>query len=136
RRYLSRGDVERIFAALALAPQRHGPLLRRRNLALFALLLYTGLRRGELLGLRVVDINLERYELTVRGETSKSRRTRTVPLNSKAAAAVEDYLAELRKRQSFSEYIFPTAKGYGAFTADGLKHLVAEVARRSGVRFH
>jgi len=136
RQYLSRAEVERIFASLALASGRQGPLLRRRNLALFAILLYTGLRRGEVLSLRVADVNLDRLELTVRGATSKSRRTRIVPLNSKVGAAVADYLAELRKCQPASPYLFPDRTGARAFTPDGLKHVVSNLVRRSGVRFH
>lgn len=136
RQHLDRSAVERIFSNLVLAGTRQSRLLRRRNLAIFALLLYTGIRRGELLGLRVSDINLERHEITVRAETSKSRRARVVPLNSKVRGALLDYLAELRQARLRNEYLFPSDSQSGALTMDGLKHLVAQVRRQSGVRFH
>ncbi len=69
RKYLGRVAVERIFAALTLGARWRSRLLRTRNLALFAVLLYAGLRRGELLGLHVSDVDLRRLELTVRPET-------------------------------------------------------------------
>jgi site-specific recombinase XerD len=136
RQHLDRSAVERIFANLILDGSRQSRLLRRRNLAIFALLLFTGIRRGELLGLRVADVNLERNELMVRAETSKSRRTRVVPLNSKASRTLIDYFAELRQARVRNEYLFPSDSQSGALTRDGLKHLVAQVSRQSGVRFH
>jgi len=136
RQHLDRSAVERIFSSLVLADPRHSRLLRRRNLAIFALLLYTGVRRGELLGLKIPDVNLERHELSVRAETSKSRRSRVIPLNSKASCAIEDYLVELRRARLQSEYLFPSDSRSGALTKDGLKRLVAQVAHQSGIRFH
>ena len=136
RQHLDRSAVERIFSSLVLADPRQSRLIRRRNLAIFAVLLYTGVRRGELLGLKIPDVNLERHELTVRANTSKSRRSRVIPLNSKASGAVEDYLAELRRARLQSEYLFPSDSRTGALTRDGLKHLVGQVTRQSGVRFH
>lgn len=136
RQHLSRSSVERIFSHLILAGAGQSRLLRRRNLALFAILLYTGIRRGELLGLRVSNLNLERRELTIRAETSKSRRSRVVPLNSRALNAVVDYLSELRRVPHATEHLFPGDSRSGALTKDGLAHLVRSVGLRSGVRFH
>ena len=43
---------------------------------LYELLIYTGMRKGELLGLRVTDLDMDRLEVTIRAETSKSRLRR------------------------------------------------------------
>jgi len=136
RQYLGKQAVERIFAALVLAaPWRSRPL-RTRNLALFATLLYTGLRKGELLGLRITDLDLERLELTVRAETSKSRLRRAVPINSKLLFALEDYLEQRRRLPLQSEHLFSGVSGQQPLTGEGLKHLVEQVKRASGIRFH
>lgn len=136
RQYLGKSSVERIFAALVLAAPWRSRLLRTRNLALFAALLYTGLRKGELLGLRITDLDLERLELTVRAETSKSRLRRTVPINSRLLFALEDYLEERRRLPLQSAHLFSGASGQRPLTAEGLKHLVEQVKRAAGVSFH
>lgn len=136
RQHLSRSAVERIFSHLIVAGSGQGRLLRRRNLAIFAILLYTGIRRGELLGLRISDLDLERREVTIRAATSKVRRSRVVPLNSNALSAVMDYLTELQRVPRSTEHLFPAESRSGALTTDGLAHLVKSVSLRSGVRFH
>jgi integrase/recombinase XerD len=136
RKYLARAEVERIFSALILSAPGRTRLLRKRNIAVFATLLYTGIRKGELLGLRITDLELDRLELTIRAETSKSRLRRVVPINSKLLLALEDYLDERQRHGLQSEYLFTSASRVERLTAEGLKHLVEQVKRLSGVRFH
>lgn len=136
RQYLGRKEVERIFAALSLGAPWKSRMLRRRNLAIFATLLYAGLRKGELLGLRITDVDLDRLELTVRAQTSKSRLLRVVPLSSKVVAALEDYFAERRRRPMQSEHLFTDGSGTHPLTSAGLKHLIERTKEASGVSFH
>ena len=49
----------------------------------------TGMRRGELLGLQWRDVNLERKEISVRAETTKTRTGRILPVSSRLAAVLE-----------------------------------------------
>jgi integrase len=128
--------VERVFSALVFTAKWRSRFLRKRNIAIFSMLLYTGMRKGELLGLRVTDLDLDRLEVTIRAETSKSRLRRVVPISSKLSVALEDYLEERQRLRLQSEYLFAAASSDTPFTADGLKHLVEEVKRLSGVIFH
>lgn len=136
RKYLGRAAVERIFAALVLTAPWRSRFLRKRNVALFATMLYTGIRKGEILGLRVTDLDLDRLEVTIRAETSKSRRHRVVPMNSKLGLALEEYLEERQKLGFQSAFLFTSSSGDMPLTADGLKHLVERVKQLSGVTFH
>jgi integrase len=84
-------DVGRLLATI----REMGDELTRPELhPLFALLVYTGVRRGEALGLRWSDVDLERRMITVRrsydGQT-KSSKQRTVPLPRALAAILKAY---------------------------------------------
>ena len=54
----------------------------------------TGMRRGELFDLQVEDIDLKGSTLTVRGDISKSGKTREIPLNQKAHAVLKKWIQE------------------------------------------
>ncbi|MBI3626725.1 site-specific integrase [Candidatus Uhrbacteria bacterium] len=69
-------------------------LVKKRNIAMFSTFLFTGLRKGELLGLRLDDVDLEKKELRVRAETSKSRRQRLLPIHGDLCKILLDYLDE------------------------------------------
>ena len=76
-----------------------------RNEALYVLALHTGLRQGELLGLRWADIDLEAGKLSVRrslkiadhglefGPPKNKASRRSVPLNKSATAALRAHKA-------------------------------------------
>lgn len=53
--------------------------------------LETGLRRGELFALEWQQVDLRAKEVHVKGDTTKSYLTRTVPLNARARAAFRDW---------------------------------------------
>ena len=58
------------------------------------LALNSGLRRGEVLGLRTEDINFQGPYLIVRAELSKSKKSRRVPLNSTALEVLKPLAQE------------------------------------------
>jgi integrase len=71
RRRLSEDEESRL---LAVAPRY------LRTMIITAL--DTGMRRGEMLALRFSDIDVRRQVLVLRGTTTKSRRTRVVPIST------------------------------------------------------
>lgn len=83
--------------------------VQRRDLAVIYLFIDSGIRRAELAGLLVDDVDLDHREVTVLG---KGRRTRTVAFGRKAAWALDRYLTErARHRQAEDPALWLGEKG-------------------------
>jgi integrase/recombinase XerD len=65
-----------------------------RNSAIVLLMVDSGLRIGEVVNLRLIDINFDDNTAFVRG--TKVRKTRYVPLSAKTVVALEAYLLKRR----------------------------------------
>lgn len=129
---LRKDDIERIITAIQ---NRSTSLLqKKRDLAQVSTLVFTGLRKGELLGLKVTDIDLARSRITIHGETSKSKRTRVLPMNPVLAMNLEDYLKERKNYKT--PQLFVSLNSDKGLSADGLIHWVIRLRELSGVRFH
>jgi integrase/recombinase XerD len=134
KKFLKREQIEKIFSALALAPGKQ--LTKKRNMALFAVLLNCGLRRSEVINIHNYDIDFERKTLLVKAETSKSKRDRLIPLNSSVLPVLRDYLEERRRNHYTTPFFFVSSNRDDRITRDGLKHLVVNLNIKSGVNFH
>lgn len=133
KKYLHKEEIEKIFTAIFLS-RTNDLLLFKRNLVLFHLLLFCGLRKEELLHLQVRDVDLERKLLTIRAETSKSGASRQIPIHSTTYLHLVDYLQE-RKKHTTPFLIISTGRD-DKLSYHGLKHLVEKMKQLSGVSFH
>jgi site-specific recombinase XerD len=86
--WLTLDQAERLLALPSQATNKG-----RRDRALLALLVGCGLRRQELAGLRIEDIQPRDGRWCVVDLAGKGNRIRTVPMSSWAKAAVDDWLA-------------------------------------------
>jgi site-specific recombinase XerD len=86
-------SAEEAEALLQAAGRQTSALRAFRDTAVLSVLLFTGLRRAELLGLRLRDVDLR--EGTLRVEHGKGDKTRIVPLSARPLSALRDWL-ELR----------------------------------------
>jgi integrase len=99
---------------------------------LATLALNAGLRRGELFGLTWADISFERAAVTVRGEITKTGKTRHVPLNRAAL----DCLSQWRTQTPAAGLVFP---GRGGDRLDNINASWRRIMREAqivGFRFH
>ena len=106
----------------------------------------TGLRRGELLGLKWEDIDLEKGNLRVKLQIARiNGEVVEAPLKTKNAYRVlplaEDtiqVLKQQRKKTGSSPWVFPSPTG-GPISPDSVLHMLHRVLKRAGlprVRFH
>ncbi len=96
----------------------------RRDTAIVRMLLDTGMRRGEISGLRRADVDLEESVAIVLG---KGRRPRACPFGAKTAQAVDRYLrARAAHPQASREELWLGTRG--ALTDSG----VLQILRRRG----
>ena len=113
---------------------------------LYYLELATGLRRGELLGLKWEDVDLARGDLRVCRQISRiNGEVVEAPLKTKNAyrtlPLAEDtvsVLKEQRRKVGNSPWVFPSPNG-GPISPDSVLHMLHRVLKRAGlpkVRFH
>jgi len=134
-RALRRDEIDRILAAIDI--HSRDLLQQKRDRLMVSLMALCGLRRGELLGLRVMDVDLARQTLIVRKDTSKSGRTRIIPLSNAVCLQIEDYFAaRQRARRVTTPALIISLDRDAGLTKNGLKHWVERLKRLSGVRFH
>ncbi|MGE3512695.1 MAG: tyrosine-type recombinase/integrase [Vicinamibacterales bacterium] len=122
-RYLSPDEETRLRAALTARDERRTQKRAQANawrrdrgyaewpaenpdhLAPIVLMaLNTGLRKGEIFGLRWTDVDLSRAQITIRGEGAKSGQTRYVPLNAEAMDVVTRWKATA---ENGAVFVFP-----------------------------
>jgi len=106
--------------------------LPARWLPLFATAVYTGLRKGELAGLRKTDVDLSARLLTVARsydrETTKGGHADRIPI----AAELVPYL-ERAIKSSPSEFVFPASDGSMLRKDTGLEHVLRRALGRAGI---
>ena len=103
-----------------------------RDRAIAGLMLFSGLRSAEVLGLRVADVDVGRGWVRVIGKGDRERR---VPLDAEVAGLIQAYLLAERP-ETATMALFVVAKGPHrgrALTAAGLRRVFRYHRERSGV---
>ena len=101
-KFLSEPETDRLIDTAA-----HSKHFAQRNAALFELMYSSGLRRSEVTGLKVRDVDFFNGLVKVLG---KGRKERLVPVTQTALQALKDYLAT-RKNPQPGEALFLNKNG-------------------------
>ena len=101
----------------------------RRDRSIIAVLADTGMRKAELLGMGVSDVDLTIRELTI---TGKGRRTRTVTCGLKTAQSIDRYM---RSRRTHPDAPLPNLwlGRRGVMTGSALAQMLARRGEAAGV---
>jgi site-specific recombinase XerD len=139
---LSEDEIARIFRLFDAHTE-----IGARNLAIFATLLDTGIRAGELVGLRLADLHLDQGYMIVFG---KGRKERPVKVGARTVKAIRFYLMHWRKpaRPAIDRVFLSAARRMGdhldlfvgggePMTVNTLKLLTRRTGKSAGVpRLH
>ncbi|MGB7786948.1 MAG: site-specific tyrosine recombinase/integron integrase [Salinimicrobium sp.] len=101
-----------------------------RNLkhrAILALIYSAGLRIGELLDLRLADIDINRRQIHVKN--SKGRKDRVVVLAESMLPLLQNYIATYMPREYFAE-----GQQGGQYTPQSIRLFLRQSCRRAGIR--
>ncbi len=124
-RYLQPEEVERVITACeVLSP------VGRRNRAILLLLARLGLRAGDIVQLRLDEINWEEAWIQVSG---KSRRQIRLPLNQEAGDALAAYLQDGRPDTEAAAVFVRADAPFRALRSNTVSVIVARALKRAGV---
>jgi integrase len=128
RRAYSAVEIKRIIAAADRLEREAGAHAEMQKVAksVVLLLLYTGMRMGELLNLRWSNIHKDKIELR-RSET-KARKEKVIPIT----APVARILAALAKRRR-DDFVLPLRRRGGMMKAGWADSLIRKIRKFSGV---
>lgn len=107
-RFLTRDELVKLLDTIDSMAE--AGRIKRNDASIFKLLIYTGCRKLEIVGLRWTEIDFARMSIVLPDERSKTGAKR-VPLNSMA-------IAELQAMPRKTPYVFPAEKGQGGHVAN------------------
>lgn len=129
---LKKEDAFKLLETVYNYPYRQ-EYTRYRNHALFALYLFSGLRKSEALNLRLQDVDIENLSIFVR--QGKGSKDRVVPMSVTLAHTLSKYLNERTKARKTCPEFFTSSNKNQGFTVHGLKHFIEDFKRDTGFDF-
>lgn len=126
---LPRG-ISRTDARALLGSCDRRDALGRRDHAIIILLLRLGLRRGEVAGLRLDDIDWRAGELVIRGKGARQDR---LPLPADVGQAIAAYLRRGRPQSSRREVFLRANAPYDPIASGTVASTVRRACRRAGI---
>lgn len=106
---------------------------KARSIAIITVFLYTGVRRAELLNLKLSDIDQERRALFI--EAGKGRKDRLIPMHKALISPLDAYLKERKKLNRTCPFLFTNLRTNKGMHKNGLRSLIDKLRSSSGIYF-
>lgn len=101
----------------------------RRDRAILLLLFDSGIRAGELVNIKVGDVDFSVWVVKVLGKDQEERK---VPVGEMTIKAIKEYLGERIKEREAP--LFLSSKNGRALTVSGLRQILKRLARKAGIK--
>jgi integrase/recombinase XerD len=134
RRAYSQKEFEAICYAVNTTIRWANLLIKKRNIAIVMFLALTGVRKEELIGLQLSDVDLFRKFIMVRAETSKSKRSRIIPMTTDLVSYLEDYLNQ--RRNLITLFFWVSGITDQRFTEHGVIHFMRLLTKATKINCH
>jgi len=129
---LTKQDTMQLLEAVYNYPYGY-TFLRYRNHAIFSTFVFAGLRKQELLTLKFTDIDIENLTIFVR--QGKGKKDRIIPMTHSLAQSLKRYVEYRKKLNKTCPEFFASLNRNQGFTDTGLKRLVEQIRKASGITF-
>ena len=107
--------------------------LKYRNHAIFALFLFAGLRKNELLNLKFTDVDIENLSIFIR--MGKGNKDRIIPMNYTLAQSLNRYVLHRKKSGKTCPEFFTCSNRNRGLNESGLKFMSNKLKEASGISF-
>lgn len=107
--------------------------LRYRNHAIFSTYIFAGLRKSELLHLKLVDVDIE--NLTIFVSQGKGGKDRIIPMSYTLAQSLRRYLEERKRLNKTCPEFFTSLNRNNGVSDTALKRMVNQIRTASGTKF-
>ncbi len=129
---LTKQQALRLLEVVYNYPYPHS-FLRHRNHAVFAVFIFAGLRRQEVLNLQLSDADVDNLTLFVR--QGKGSKDRIIPMCRALAEILRAYVNERRKLGKTCPELFTSLASNRGLPDITLRKLIAIIRRASGIAF-
>lgn len=106
--------------------------VRCRNYAIFSMFIFAGLRKQELLNLKMMDVDIENLVIFIR--QGKGSKDRTIPMSYTLAQNLRKYTNEREKLRKTCPEFFTSAVNNGGFNDIGIRRLLKKMSDETGYR--
>ena len=106
---------------------------RYRNRALFAVMIYAGLRAKEVLDLSIGNVDMQNRVITI--YQGKGGKDRIIPISPALHRYLNEYIADRKRLNKKSTYYFIPIRGEARFSYRGLTRIVARVRLATRINF-
>lgn len=129
---LKKQEALRLLEVVYNYPYTH-KYLKYRNHAIFSMFLFSGVRKNELLHLKLTDVDLENLTLFVR--QGKGNKDRIIPISYTLSQSLKRYLLKRQKLRKTCPEFFTSSNRNMGFTESGLKLVTNQIKKASGLDF-